>query len=240
MSNAPELSFYATKAHPCSYLTGREATTIFTDPTFPMNPDLYGRLTEKGFRRSGEHIYRPHCQYCSACVPLRIAVSNFAPNRQQKRCWAHNQDLSIEIVEDIRTREHYALYENYICQRHQDGDMYPPSLQQYESFLFPPSFSRDIPVTHYIEFRHHSRLMAVAVTDILPTGVSAIYTFYEPEAHERSLGVFSVLFQIELTRRLKLPHIYLGYWIQESRKMSYKNRYRPHELFLNGRWTTGQ
>jgi arginyl-tRNA--protein-N-Asp/Glu arginylyltransferase len=240
MKRINSLGFYTTRAHPCSYLPDRNATTLFADPAFPMVTEIYSQLCEQGFRRSGEHIYRPHCQQCNACIPLRIPVADFQADRQQKRCWIQNQDLSIEIVEDIRSGEHYRLYERYINERHQDGDMYPASLKQYESFLDIPAFSRDNPVTHYIEFRQGSRLMAVAVTDILAAGLSAIYTFYEPDEPTRSLGVFSVLFQIELALRLGLPHLYLGYWIQDSRKMAYKKRYRPHEVFLQGRWTAAE
>jgi len=240
MNRIATLAFYSTEPHPCSYLAGREATTVFADPAFAMTPELYSHLCEQGFRRSGEHIYKPHCQQCAACIPLRIPIKDFRADRQQKRCWKQNQDLSIEIVEDIRSGEHYSLYERYIRERHRDGDMYPATLKQYEGFLAAPTFSLEQPVTHYIEFRSGTRLLAIAVTDILSAGVSAIYTFYEPEEEQRSLGVFSVLFQIELARRLGLPHLYLGYWIKDSQKMSYKNRYRPYEVFLQGRWTSGQ
>lgn len=240
MNRIATLSFYSTEPHACSYLMGRDATTVFADPAFPMTPEIYNHLCEQGFRRSGEHIYRPHCQHCSACVPLRISVENFRANRQQKRCWKQNQDLSIEIVEDIRSGEHYGLYERYIRERHRDGDMYPATLKQYESFLAIPSFSLENPLTHYIEFRLGMRLLAIAVTDILASGASAIYTFYEPDEDHRSLGVFSVLFQIELARRLGLPYLYLGYWIEASRKMAYKTHYKPHEVFLQGRWTAAE
>lgn len=240
MNRIATLTFYSTEPHPCSYLAGLEATTVFADPAFPMTPEIYSHLCEQGFRRSGEHIYKPHCQQCSACVPLRIPIKDFRADRQQKRCWKQNQDLSIEIVEDIRSGEHYKLYERYIRERHRDGDMYPASLKQYEGFLAAPSFSLEQPVTHYIEFRLGTRLLAIAVTDILAAGASAIYTFYEPEEEQRSLGVFSVLFQIELARRLGLPYLYLGYWIDASRKMSYKARYKPHEVFLQGRWTAAE
>jgi len=232
------LAFYSTQPHSCSYLADQEATTVFADPGFFMTPEIYSRLCEQGFRRSGEHIYRPHCQSCRACIPLRVPIKFFQPDRQQKRCWKQNQDLSVEVVEDIRSGEHYRLYERYITERHRDGDMYPTTPKQYEGFLYPPSFSREGSITHYIEFRQRSQLLAVAVTDILTAGVSAVYTFYEPKEEKRSLGVFSVLFQIELARRLGLPHLYLGYWVEASPKMAYKTRYKPHEVFQQGRWTT--
>lgn len=246
MDNPPSLGhkmllrFFATQPHPCSYLEEKEATTLFADPAFPMDAATYSQLATRGFRRSGQHIYRPFCDSCKACVPLRIPVTDFRYDRQQKRCWRRNQDLSIQLVEDIRSGEHYRLYANYLQQRHRDGDMYPPNREQYDSFLATPVFHQEQPVTHYIEFRKGQQLLAVAVADILASGLSAVYTFYEPTEEDRSLGVFAVLFQVELTRRLQLPHLYLGYWIQQSRKMSYKSRYRPHQLLLDGRWTDAE
>jgi arginine-tRNA-protein transferase len=237
MSSTPRLNFFATEPHPCSYLPDQEATTVFADPAFSMNPDTYEQLSELGFRRSGRHVYRPHCQRCDQCIPLRIPVHHFKANRQQKRCWSRNQDLQVEISEDIRSGEHYALYERYICLRHRDGDMYPPSPQQYESFLATPAFQEGQSITHYIEFRKEQRLLGVAVTDILASGLSAIYTFFEPDEDKRSLGTFAVLFQVKLAQKLGLPHLYLGYWVEGSQKMAYKRQYRPHELFIKGNWT---
>jgi len=240
MAESPRLNLRQTPAHPCSYLPAHSARMVFVESAFPLTPEIYSSLSEIGFRRSGEHIYRPHCAQCSACIPLRIPIHSFQPTRQQRRAWQRNQDLTILVSEDIRSGEHYALYEKYIRLRHADGDMFPPTPQQYEAFLANPSYDQDHQITHYVEFRLNNRLLGVAVTDILPAGTSAIYTFFDPDESQRSLGVFSVLFQIELTRRLALPHLYLGYWVEGSRKMRYKSLYQPHELYRDGRWTTAQ
>lgn len=246
MTKTPQINLYATDAHPCSYLEGQHATTVFIDPYLPVTSELYGQLLAMGFRRSGNHIYRPRCQHCQACVPIRIAVEDFQPNRQQRRIWKHNQDLSIEISTEIGSGEYYRLYERYINSRHSDGDMFPPSQEQFESFLATPFYGQqaaDLPlvdetaqITLYVEFRDKHELKAVAVTDILPAGLSAVYTFFDPADTQRSLGVFAVLFQIELAKRLALPHLYLGYWIKNSPKMSYKTNYKPHQLYLDGKW----
>jgi arginine-tRNA-protein transferase len=135
------------------------------------------------------------------------------------------------VVEDISSGEHYALYRKYIEQRHADGDMYPPSRQQYDSFL-----GSCWEVTHYIEYRLEGKLVGVAVTDGLDNGISAIYTFFDTDLEKRSLGVFSILLQIELAKKFEVPDLYLGYWIKNSPKMSYKNQYRPFELFTGNRW----
>lgn len=231
MEKIPQLNLYTTSPHDCSYIDGQQANTLFIDPNFPTDAYVYSRLSEVGFRRSGEHIYRPHCETCQACIPLRVDINAFQSTRQQKRCWKKNQDLEVIITEDISSGEHYALYESYIKQRHSDGDMYPPTREQYDSFL-----SSQWQVTHYVEFRQGHRLLCVAVTDILDQGASAIYTFFDPEEVRRSLGVYGVLFQIELAKKLKLPYLYLGYWIKDSPKMAYKSEYSPHQIFIDGLW----
>jgi arginine-tRNA-protein transferase len=222
---------FATYPHNCSYLPGEQATTLFVDPSTPIDARIYSQLSYIGFRRSGPHLYRPHCAACNACVPARVPVAGFSPNRSQRRILSRNKDLRIEVVEDISSDEHFDLYSRYICGRHRDGDMYPPDRAQFNSFL-----TREWGATRFVEFREHERLLAVAVLDRLDNGISAIYTFYEPEASSRSLGSFVILWQIELARELELPAVYLGYWIRNCRKMNYKTRYRPIELLTNGHW----
>jgi len=246
MTRTPQINLYATDTHPCSYLEGQDANTIFVDPHFPVTAELYGQLSTRGFRRSGEHIYRPHCAHCQACIPIRVSVDKFHPNRQQKRVWAHNQDLSVEVSNEINSGEYYRLYERYINARHADGDMHPATPEQFENFLAKPFIAKPssdqlLPdetaqITLYLEFREKHVLKAIAVTDVLPVGLSAVYTFFEPVDKVRSLGVFAVLFQIELARKLGLSHLYLGYWIKNSPKMNYKSRYKPYELYQNGVW----
>lgn len=231
MTELARLKFYATQPHSCSYLPDEQATTLFLDPSQPMNVQLYAELSDLGFRRSGDHLYRPHCQSCNACVPARIPVADFVPNRQQRKVWRRNADLQVYRVRPAFSEEYYALYVRYIEQRHADGDMYPPSREQFSTFLV-----RDLPFCHFFEFRLEGRLLAVAVADQLSTGLSAVYTFYDPDEERRSLGRFAVLWEIAECSRLELASLYLGYWIKKCRKMSYKTQYRPLELLVNQHW----
>lgn len=231
-SSLRDLKVYTTFPHTCSYLPDRDATTLFIDPRQEIDQPLYSRLSQLGFRRSGSHIYRPHCGSCNACVPARIPVQAFRPDRSQRRVWKRNQDLVLLHSDDIRDEEAYDLYYRYIELRHADGDMYPPDREQYLSFLNNPW-----QVTRYLRCYEGERLVAVAVLDELQDGLSAIYTFFDPDAERRGLGVFAILWQIERARELGLSYLYLGYWIENCAKMNYKSRYRPLELLLDGHWT---
>nr|WP_299244632.1 arginyltransferase [uncultured Halomonas sp.] len=226
-----DLRFFLTVPHECSYLPAREATTLFLDPQESPGQGVYDALALLGFRRSGRHLYRPHCEGCSACISVRIPVDDFTPSRTQRKLMHRNADLDIRERPAIFDPEHYMLYARYIRARHADGDMYPPSHEQYRTFL-----TLKHPYARLLEFRLGEKLLAVAAIDQLSHGISAIYTFFDPgEIHERrSLGTFAVLSQIELAQSRGLPHVYLGYWIREASKMNYKRAFQPLE-FLNGR-----
>jgi len=231
MTDLSNLRLFGTQPHPCSYLDDQDATTLFVDPDAPVDIHLYSQLSQLGFRRSGSHLYRPQCAVCQACISCRIPVHLFKPNRSQKRCWQRNQDLQVREIDSIHTAEHYQLYADYINSRHKDGDMYPPSITQYEAFL-----TREWGVTRYLEMRLEGKLLGVAVCDRLEDGLSAVYTFYCPKAEKRSLGAFAILAQIHMAKQQGLSHLYLGYWIKECTKMRYKIQYRPLELLINRRW----
>ncbi|CAE7313381.1 bpt [Symbiodinium pilosum] len=230
-SNSDQVQFFLTPKHPCSYLDRNNAQTLFFDPREVVSPQIYQNLTDQGFRRSGSHLYRPHCGSCRACVPTRVPVEQFTPRRSQKRVLKKNSDLHVRLEAATFSKRHYHLYERYISLRHTDGDMYPASEDQYRSFLLSP-WSNSLFVCLY----DGERLLSVAVTDEQPRGLSAIYTFFEPNEEARSLGVLSILKQIELCQELGLPYLYLGYWIKDCDKMNYKTQYRPTELFVNNRW----
>lgn len=231
MTELARLKFYATQPHACSYLPDQQATTLFLDPSQPMDVGIYADLSELGFRRSGDHLYRPHCQRCNACVPARIPVARFESGRQHKRIFKRNADIGVTAHRPRYTEEYFDLYRRYIEQRHSDGDMYPPSREQFSTFLV-----RELPFSTFYEFRAAGRLLAVAVTDLLPNGLSAVYTFYDPDEDRRSLGRFAILWQISEAERLGLKAVYLGYWIKNCQKMNYKTQYRPIELLINQRW----
>lgn len=216
--------------YPCNYLPGRIASNLFIDPNETLNPEAYTALATQGFRRSGEHVYRPHCASCEACIPVRIPVNYFEPDRRQRRAWSANQDLAITRVNAPDRDEHLALFSRYVQERHAGGGMDDLGRTPLD-FL-----SCDWCETHFYEFRLKGRLLAVAAADRLIDGLSAVYTYFEPEESGRSLGTFAVLWEIHEARRLDLSWLYLGYWIKACRKMAYKDQYRPMEIYRNDRW----
>jgi arginine-tRNA-protein transferase len=231
VTRVQKLGFYATPPHECNYLPGREAVTLFADPRFPKNTRLYSALADCGFRRSGEHLYIPHCSACSSCIPVRIPVHEFTPTRSQVRTRRRNQDLTVTPRPAEFDPEHFDLYRRYLKARHTGGGMDNPTPENYMEFL-----SSSWAETVFYEMRLDSRLMAVAVADIMQDGISAVYSFFEPSFPARSLGRYAILFEIEEARRRGLRWLYLGYWIGECRKMSYKTEYQPLEYFIDNAW----
>lgn len=226
--------FYLTPTHDCSYFDQRKAQTLFLDPHDLHEPDTYAALTRFGFRRSGSHLYRPNCESCNACVPSRIPVERFRYSRRFRRILKKNEDLTVRLETAAYSHRNYQLYKRYIEQRHEGGDMYPPSPEQFRTFLLATWSS-----TRFLCAYLDRTLVAVATTDFMADGLSAIYTFFDPDLEARSLGVFSILKQIEMCQKQGLAHLYLGYWIRDCVKMSYKTEYRPIELFIDQRWVEG-
>ena len=191
------------------------------------------QLTDMGFRRSGEHIYRPWCDDCSECKSVRVPLADFNVSKSQKRVLNRNKDLEVSFELPSCTEEIYGLYENYINKRHNDGDMYPPSLEQFQDFLCQSPASSN---TQFVCFRLEQKLLAVAVVDMLPKGVSAIYTFFDPTYEARSLGRLAVLWQIRWAQSKAMDFVYLGYWVKDCQKMAYKAEYRPLQVFEDLIW----
>ena len=231
MSQSLPLLFYVTPPERCAYLLGRESVNIFADPRARMNTALYSRLIDKGFRRSGSHLYRPQCPGCSECIPTRIPVAAFIANRSQRRNQRINSDITAHIVPQGYQAEHFALYRLYQRGRHAGGDMDNPTPQAYLDFL-----SCCWTDTWFVEFRLKSLLLGVAVCDPVANGLSAVYTFFDHRETRRGLGTYAILWQIKEARRRGSNYVYLGYWIAGNRKMSYKTRFRPIEGLINGKW----
>ena len=231
MGKVDDFRLFLTPEHACSYLPDQQARTLFVSPDSPIDTRLQSNLSRAGFRRSGQYLYRPQCDHCTACVPTRVPVEHFVPRRRQRRALARNADLRLDLVPAKRDDALYRLYSAYIGARHDDGDMYPPSEAQYDSFLLGAWSTTLILRAHLGQ-----DLLAAAVIDVLDDGLSAVYTFFDPAHAQRSLGTFMLLSEIELTRSMNLPYLYLGYWIAGCEKMAYKAEYRPQQHFEYPRW----
>jgi arginyl-tRNA--protein-N-Asp/Glu arginylyltransferase len=227
------IRLFASPPHGCAYLDEREAVTQFIDPSQTLDSRLYSQLVDAGFRRSGEYVYRPRCNPCQACRPARIPTAAFRPSRSQRRTWRRNLDLEVSTMPMGFREEHFALYRRYIASRHAGGDMDVTQPERYKEFLLS-SWSD----TWCYEFRLDGRLLAVAVVDRLIQGLSAVYTFFDPEYANRGLGTFAVLWEIAEAHGQGLSWLYLGYWIAECAKMSYKSQFQPLEIYRDGMWQT--
>ncbi|PIQ37453.1 MAG: arginyltransferase [Lysobacterales bacterium CG17_big_fil_post_rev_8_21_14_2_50_64_11] len=231
MQQRTTIRLFQTGEHRCGYFVERMARDLLLDPHDAHIADAYPAALASGFRRSGGHVYRPHCHGCRACVAVRLVAAAFSPSRSQRRCLADNRHVQAQVAPAQRSDEHFSLYRRYLAARHAGAGMDDPTPEDFDQFLCG-RWSQ----TRFLELRESGRLLAVAVTDQLPDALSAVYTFFEPELAARSLGTLAVLHQVRWAQRAHLRHVYLGYWIAGHPKMDYKVRFAPLECLDNGRW----
>lgn len=225
------VQFYLTANYACSYLPDRQARSQVATPAHFIDGEAYSQLIRAGFRRSGQFTYRPLCEACRDCVPARIVVADFMPNRSQRRCQLRNRHLEARFLPLSYNEAHFALYRKYQANRHVGGGMDRDGAEQYTQFLLSSNVNSML-----VEFRDAGELVMVCVIDQIEDGLSAVYTFFDPEREQASLGTYGVLWQIDLARRLELAHVYLGYWIGATPKMAYKKQFKPLEGLVDGGW----
>ncbi|MBW8849513.1 MAG: arginyltransferase [Xanthomonadales bacterium] len=232
------LRLFHTPEHPCGYWPERQARDLVLDPGDPRLGRFYPMALGWGFRRSGNLVYRPHCRACRACVAVRIPVEAFRPDRSQRRCLARNADLRTRVCPAERGEEHFALYRRYLAARHPGGGMDEHGAAEFDQFLIGAWNAGRFLEIRAPQAQGPGRLLAVAVTDVVPEALSAVYTFYDPDEAARGLGTFAILQQLAWAQRDGRRHLYLGYWIDGHRKMDYKRRWRPLEAWDGHGWST--
>lgn len=227
------LRLLRTTAHACGYWPERSARNLVLDARANAPGAAYPDLLASGFRRSGEVLYRPRCDSCSACIPVRIPVDGFRPDRTQRRCLARNDDVSVTLESPSLGEEVLELYQRYVNTRHPGSGM-----STGDADAFAEMFLVEWGQTRFVCVRARATLLAVAITDVTAIGCSAVYTFFDTAQANgsRGLGTFSILAQVALTRTLELPHLYLGYWLNGHPNMHYKARFRPQQHLKSDSW----
>ena len=231
------LQFYATAPYPCSYLPGKVARSQVATPSHLIHTDSYGELVNAGFRRSGLYTYRPYCDECRACIATRLLVQQFRANRSQNRARKKHQGLEVRVLNLTYQDEHFLLYQGYQNQRHAQGDIERDDQDQYMQFLLQSRVN-----SRLVEFRdgpndpEPGRLRMVSMIDLLDEGISSVYTFFDTSNRNASYGTYSILWQIQQAIDLKLPYLYLGYYIEQSKKMAYKAQFQPIEGLIDDHW----
>ncbi len=225
-----KLQFYVTTPYSCGYLENKMAQSLIVTPQFLINSEIYNNLIKQGFRRSGKFVYRPHCENCQACIPVRLPVNSFVPSRSQKRAYKQHQGLTTRILPVEFKNEHFDLYSAYQVARH-NGSNELDSKEQYQNFLTQSNVNSRI-----VEFRLNNLLKIVSVVDLLDDGISAVYTFFETKDTQASYGTFNIMWMANWCQNLGLPFLYLGYWIKNSKKMDYKQKFKPQEMLIDNKW----
>jgi len=234
MSNAHNpIKLFETVADQCPYLDDEKSASILVDPDHVVEPKLFSLLSQSGFRRSGNMLYSPQCPSCKSCVSVRIPIANFNISRSQRRVWKKNIDLSVSIENVTFKEEHFQLYLRYQKARHLGSSMCNDDPEKYINFI-----TADYSRSKLLCFYESDKLIGISVLDQFEQGLSAVYTFFEPEQDKRSIGTFAILYLIKLAKMRKVPFVYLGYWVDRSQKMSYKRKFKPLQGYINRSWVS--
>lgn len=229
--NSKSIKLYLTETESCSYLDNKQQRMIVVDPLQPIDKSLSTYFSQRGFRRSGNMTYRPKCMFCTQCISVRIPIELFSPSRNQKRVLKKTQHLNYKIEPIENADQYFDMYYRYQYARHKDGIMCDPSIEKYRSFI-----QGHIADTKLLIVLDNNKPICVSVIDLLYDGISAVYTFFEPEYAKLSLGTFAILSLIALGKKHCFDYIYLGFWIEESAKMSYKIKFQPLQGFIDNEW----
>jgi len=236
-----KLQFYVTTPYPCGYIEQNLAQSLIASPHHLVDKNVYSELINQGFRRSGKFSYRPHCEHCTQCVPVRIVLDQFVATRSQKRAYKQHSDLTATLLPLGFRQSHFALYTEYQALRHQTEEDIKQNAdtseeEQYKQFLCQSSVESIM-----IEFKDaNDQVKIVSVVDTVKDGSSAVYTFYDATAPKASYGTYAIMWLIDWTTKLNLPYLYLGYWIAESQKMTYKEKFNAQEKRIDGEWVNHQ
>lgn len=231
-----KLQFYVTTSYSCGYIASRLAQSLIATPYSIVNAEVYGQLIKQGFRRSGKFAYRPHCENCNACVPVRLLLDQFTPTRSQKRAYKQHVELTANVLPVSFHQEHFELYTEYQTLRHSEDALEQSenadAEEQYRQFICQSNVE-----SMMIEFKDpEGQVKIVSIVDVVADGASAVYTFYDATEQKASYGTHAIMWLINWTKGLDLPYLYLGYWIQESQKMAYKEKFNVQEKLIDGKW----
>ena len=226
-----KIQFYLTANYNCGYIEGNKAQSIVASPYQNIELKEFNNLVNLGFRRSGNHVYKPHCHDCEACVPIRINVNDFKLNKSQKRCSIKN-DYQVEFKPIEYKYEDFLLYREYQKKRHNDQSTSEEDQKdEYKNFLLTSNFDSKM-----IKFSSQGKVMMITIVDVLDDGLSAVYTFYDLNFPKLSLGTYSIIWLAKWCKNNTYPYLYLGYWIRDNAKMCYKTKFKPYELLKNKTW----
>jgi leucyl-tRNA---protein transferase len=226
-----KIQFYTTTKYNCSYIDKMDAQSLVVTPYKSINQNIFQDLIEKGFRRSGQYIYKPNCNSCTACIPIRLPVQKFLFSKTQKRIYKKHGYFKVREIPLAFKKKHFDLYLKYQNKRHSYINNDQNSLDDYNDFLIKSNVK-----SKFIEFWDGDSLKIVSIVDIVSDGISAVYTFYDPDDEKVSYGTYSIIWLINWCKAQQLKYIYLGYWIGECNKMKYKTNFKPYELYIKGYW----